>query len=60
MEPLHTAALALQRHLLNLRRELAALETHQQVQAEHLAALIAHIEQALSSLPATLKPPSLQ
>ena len=61
MEQFHTSALALQKHLATLRRELAALDVQADLEkAEHLAALIAHIERALASLSVPLTPPTLQ
>lgn len=61
MDTFHTCALALQKHLLNLRQELAALdEKDQQHQIEQLVRLIAHLESALAALPPGLRPATLQ
>jgi len=61
MEQFQTSALALQKHLLNLRQQLATLDAQgQQDKADQLATLIAHIEQALVGLPLALAPPTLQ
>lgn len=61
MDQFHTSAFALQRHLQNLRHELATLDRQAYPErAAQLARLVQHVEQALNSLSTPLKPPSLQ
>jgi hypothetical protein len=61
MEQYQPSALALQKHLLNLRQERAQLEAQGDRQrADHLTKLIANIEETLASFSEPFKPTTLQ
>ncbi|WEZ87065.1 hypothetical protein P3R38_16305 [Pseudomonas sp. NyZ480] len=61
MEPFNSSALALQKNLLNLRRERDRLRAQGDDQkAAELAEQIARIEAVIGNLPKTMKPPTLQ
>ncbi|AZL74584.1 MULTISPECIES: hypothetical protein [Pseudomonas] len=61
MDQYHTSALALQKHLLNLRQELVRLKADGQLEkADHLAGLIAHIELTLADMASPFRSPTLQ
>lgn len=61
MDQYHTSAASLQKHLLNLRQELARLKAHGQLEkADHIAGLIAHIELTLADIGSPFRSPTLQ
>ncbi|WP_079227465.1 hypothetical protein [Pseudomonas putida] len=61
MDQYNKAGLALQKNLLNLRRERDRLRAEgEHEEAERLAREIARIESVVAALPAAAKPPTLQ
>jgi hypothetical protein len=61
MDQYNKAGLALQKNLLNLRRERDRLRAEgEHEEAERLAREIARIESGVAALPAAAKPPTLQ
>ncbi|HDS1679673.1 TPA: hypothetical protein QEM39_001165 [Pseudomonas putida] len=61
MDQYNRSGLALQKHLLNLRRERDHLKAQgKHKEAERLAREITRIESVVAALPAAAKPPTLQ
>ncbi|WP_060486164.1 hypothetical protein [Pseudomonas sp. NBRC 111123] len=61
MDQYKRSGLALQKHLLNLRRERDRLKAQgKHKEAERLACEITRIESVVAALPAAAKPPTLQ
>jgi len=61
MDQYNTSGLALQKNLLNLRRERDRLKAEgKHDEAERMAREIARIEAVVAALPASAKPPTLQ